>query len=111
MFQWIAKSRLRTALAILFFLLLSGLPRALQRLEREILLGPGTPPVDHVLNIAVGIISSVGTISTVILAWRTDRRSAKEADLKLIQLQQQIIELQRKLGTPQEPKPPDSQTV
>lgn len=48
---------------------------------------------------AVG--SVVGTISTIILAWRADRRTARESELKLLQLQQQIRELELKL--PQAP--------
>jgi hypothetical protein len=41
----------------------------------------------------------LATFSTAILAWRTDRRTAKESELKLIQLQQQITELEGKLRT------------
>jgi hypothetical protein len=49
--------------------------------------------------------SIIGTISTVVLAWRTDRRTAKEAELKLVQLQQQIKELEIKLATSSQTKP------
>jgi hypothetical protein len=31
-------------------------------------------------------VSGVGTISRMVLAWRADRRTAKEAELKLVQL-------------------------
>ena len=52
---------------------------------------------------AVG--SVVGTISTMVLAWRADRRTAKEAELKLVQLQQQIRELELKLTAPSGTQP------
>jgi hypothetical protein len=62
------------------------------------------------LNIVAPIttlIAALGTISTMILAWRTDRRTAKESDLKIIQMQQQISELQSKLmaSPPDHPQP------
>jgi len=39
-----------------------------------------------------GCVSALGTVSTVVLAWRADRRAAKESDLKMIQMQQQIAD-------------------
>jgi hypothetical protein len=39
----------------------------------------------------------MGTVSTMYFSWRTDRRTARESDLKVIQMQQQIVELQTKL--------------
>ena len=60
------------------------------------------PPASPVNVIALtGMVTAVGsvlgTFSTVFLAWRADRRTAKESDLKLVQLQQQIKELELKL--------------
>lgn len=46
------------------------------------------------------VISSVGTISTIILAWRSDRRSAREQALKIEQLEHELKELRRKSNSP-----------
>jgi hypothetical protein len=56
------------------------------------------------LHVVAAITGMVGTISTVVLAWRTDRRTAKEADLKLVQLQQQIREHELKLISATKPR-------
>jgi hypothetical protein len=47
--------------------------------------------------LVTAIGSVLGTISTIILAWKADRRTAKESELKLVQMQQQIKELEAKL--------------
>jgi len=54
----------------------------------------------------------IGTISTIILAWRADSRTAKESELKakeselkLVQLQQQIKEMELKLNASADSKP------
>ena len=101
MFRWITNSRLRTALAILFFCFLFALSIALIFSESVFgsslgvaLSPPGLTPI---VGLLTAVASLVGTISTVLLAWRADPRTAKESDLKLIQLQQQIVELQLKL--------------
>jgi membrane protein YqaA with SNARE-associated domain len=61
---------------------------------------PAAPRVDFMPWIALttAIGSVLGTISTIILAWRVDRRTAKESELKLVQMQQQIKELEDKLS-------------
>jgi hypothetical protein len=43
------------------------------------------------------LAGALGTLFTILFAWRTDRRAAKESELKFVQMQQQITELQRKL--------------
>jgi hypothetical protein len=48
--------------------------------------------------------SLIGTVFTVIFAWRADRRTAKESELKLVQMQQQIKELKFKLNAPPDSK-------
>jgi hypothetical protein len=100
MLTWITKSRFRTAIAILLFLGLF----IVSAFYFFLLHDSSTAGI----SLITGIVSAIGTISTVILAWRADRRSARESDLKMIQLQQQIAELQRKLDAP---KPVDNQMV
>jgi uncharacterized membrane protein YidH (DUF202 family) len=106
MLQWITKSRLRTALAILIFIIAFAIsiPLILQGFSADL-----APSNGQKITILVGIItafvSAIGTVSTVILAWRADRRSTRESDLKILQMQQQIAELETKLRTlPTEPK-------
>jgi hypothetical protein len=87
MFRWITKSRLRTSIAIVLFgfLFIAGV-------VIDVVTHPSQAAV--VTSLVTTIVSAVGTISTVFFAWRTDRRTAKESELKLIQMQQQILELQ-----------------
>jgi hypothetical protein len=54
--------------------------------------------ITTLVGIIAAFVSTIGTVSTVILAWRADHRTAKESDLKLDHLQQQISELQSKLS-------------
>jgi hypothetical protein len=49
------------------------------------------------IPLITGIVSAIGTLSTVILASRTDKRSAKESELRLLQMQRQIAEMQAKI--------------
>lgn len=63
-------------------------------------------------TIVTAIGGVIGTISTVILAWRADRRTAKESELKakeselkLVQLHQQIKEMELKLNASADSKP------
>src|SRR5277367_165958 len=53
--------------------------------------------------IATLIVSVIGTASTIFFAWRSDRRAAKESDLKTVQMQRQIAELELKLKAASEP--------
>ena len=101
MVRWITKSRLSTALAIVFFLLVFFVSSVI--VVRAALFDAtwagGAPDHGNLLPVITGFISAIGTVSTVILAWRADRRSAKESNLKMIQMQQQIAELQLKLNS------------
>jgi hypothetical protein len=100
MFRWITKTRLRTALVLVFFLVV---------LIVSLLLIIGFHDVaTSGIGAVTAIISAAGTVSTVILAWRADRRSAKESDLKVIQMQQQIAELESKLKASQQALSPIS---
>jgi hypothetical protein len=55
------------------------------------------PREKTILPTITAIVSLLGTASTVFLAWRGDRRAAKESELKVVQMQQQINELSLKL--------------
>jgi len=66
-------------------------------------LGGGEPPPwwrnpEFLIPSSVAIIAAVGTVSTMVLGWRADRRAANESELKLLQLRQQIAELEMKLS-------------
>ena len=105
MFRWISKSRLRIALAIIFFCLLFGIsiPLLFYAADADGALARSPQSFVPFAGMITALVSLVGTISTVTLAWRADRRTAKESDLKLIQLQQQIAELQMKLTSKLDP--------
>lgn len=45
------------------------------------------------------IISAIATISTVILAWRNDRRDARERELKIAKLEQELKEAREQSAT------------
>ena len=55
-----------------------------------------------VVTIIAVIASAIGTISTTILGWRKDRREAREMEIKLLQLKQ---ELEAASETPASPVP------
>jgi hypothetical protein len=108
MLSWITKSRLRTAFAILFFVFLFLCSFGFAFLTLTAKSAPLTPQAtDFTPYIALitAIGSVVGTISTIILAWRADKRSAKENEFKVVQMQQQILELERKLKAGPESTP------
>jgi hypothetical protein len=108
MLRWITKTRLRTVLALLIaifgptlFVLVFG------PIWKGIF--PNSGPDNSSLSLKsdnVVIVTSIttvcATISTAILAWRADRRATEESRLKNLQLQQQIIELQKKLKPAEE---------
>jgi pSer/pThr/pTyr-binding forkhead associated (FHA) protein len=50
----------------------------------------GNRPVEFWISLFASIVASIGTMSAILLAWRQDRRTAKELGLKLRQLQQQL---------------------
>ncbi len=103
--RWLAKSRLRTALAILFFWITFLLSVGLFSLYNHPLFRSSSSDLIALAGMVTAIGSVIGTVSTVVLAWRTDRRTAKEAELKLVQMQQQIKELETKLATSSQATP------
>jgi hypothetical protein len=117
-FEALAKSRLRVAVAMLFFLVVflvsvartgpgpatreipSGTAgRVLSELEKRQIPPPENRSfaINATIALITAIISGLGTISTLVLAWRADKRASKESELKVTQLQQQVLELQLKL--------------
>jgi uncharacterized membrane protein (DUF106 family) len=50
-----------------------------------------------ITGLVTALLSLIGMISTLVFAWRADRRMIGESDRKLSELQKQIAELQRKL--------------
>jgi cell shape-determining protein MreC len=106
MFQWLTRTRLHTALVILFFGVAFLISMALffrAPNPRDIAEFTGDKLSVNWLAIAAmitAVVSVVGTVSTMVLAWRADLRTAKESALKLVQLQQQIKELESKLAAP-----------
>jgi hypothetical protein len=83
-------------LGCIFALIISGL-LIIAGLSADLLPANGQR-ITTLVGIITAFVNVFGTISTVTLAWRADRRTAKESDLKLIQLQQQIAELNSKLN-------------
>jgi hypothetical protein len=48
------------------------------------------PVVLVLVSAFTALISAIGTISAVILAWRSDRRDAREKALKIAQLEREL---------------------
>jgi len=114
MLRWITKTRLRTVLAMLVAIFgpailvaaiyfLWGLisHNAGPAAETGGELSASSSSIAAVVLVLTSITTVCGTISTVILAWKADRRASEEAHLKNLQLQQQIIELQQRLESTQ----------
>jgi uncharacterized membrane protein (DUF106 family) len=96
MVRWITNSRLRTAFAILFFvavLLLSSFLAVLGSWG----LHQDYSAIPVIIGLVTAAVSLIGIISTLVFAWRADRRMIGEPDRKLCELHKQISELQRKL--------------
>lgn len=51
-----------------------------------------------ITGLSTAFVSLVGTLSTIVFAWRADRRAEREGAMKLIQMQQQIRELENRLS-------------
>jgi hypothetical protein len=51
------------------------------------------------ISAATFVVLSLGTASTILLGWRSDKRAENEASLKIKQLELQIRELQDRLKT------------
>ena len=108
--DWLIQSRLRTALAVLMFaatlvvsirILWDGVSKWVFEHTGLILGGGGGGGRVDQTTLAISALTALtgllGTVSTLVLAWRTDRRSTAESRLKLVQMEQQILELERKL--------------
>jgi hypothetical protein len=89
MVRWLTKSRLRTALALLFFVVV--LSFALVLIAKALLTDGRFESLLEVVALT-GMVAAglLGTGLTLILAWRADRQMAKES----AQLQQKIKELE-----------------
>jgi hypothetical protein len=48
------------------------------------------------------VISSLGTASTIMLGWRSERRQAEESRLKIEQLELQLADVRAKAAVPRE---------
>jgi protein-S-isoprenylcysteine O-methyltransferase Ste14 len=77
MFRWITKSRLRASIAVLLFALLFFIGLGITALRNP------WHPSEVYTGLITALVSVIGTASTVFFAWRTDRRSAKESELKI----------------------------
>jgi hypothetical protein len=106
MIQWLLKTRFRIALVFLFFFVIFSIGFSRMKIDVEnkpqhTTIGESSAIVSQInsLDGAVAFIGMCGTLSTVILTWRADRRATKESDLKTQQMQQQIAELQMKLNS------------
>ena len=115
MLAWFTRSRFRVALTVSLFsaLFAYSMVRVFNRPQVVVRSSGGDndlnnliiPPViieaapreKTILPTITAIVSLLGTASTVFLAWRGDRRAAKESELKVVQMQQQINELSLKL--------------
>jgi len=77
-------------------------PRTLIQPQKELssIIEPASGSPAQLVASMTAVASLIGTFSTMILAWRADRRATKEAMLKTQQIQQQIVELQMKLNSP-----------
>lgn len=54
------------------------------------------PLLVFLVSAFTALISAIGSISAVIIAWRSDKRSSKELELKIAQLQLQLEEAKRR---------------
>lgn len=84
-------------MAILFFAILLVVSIVFLAASSRVHSETGGQSLLVALTAMTAIGSLIGTVSTVLLAWRADWRTAKECDLKLVQLQQRIKELELKL--------------
>jgi len=71
---------------------LAGRPPRLEDAAKMVEPSPRYEPVLIWIPAFAAILSAIGTISTIILAWRSDRRSARESALKIAQLERELAE-------------------
>ena len=98
MLRKIAQSRFKTAIAVLalalLFLVSLGIWLSINFLAHA---ESNTSNLLALASLLTAICTAGGTISTVILAWKADKRAALESGLKIAQLQQQIVDLYARL--------------
>lgn len=60
--------------------------------------------VPTLLTVFTAIVSAIGTVSSTILAWRSDRRDARDKELRIAQLERELEAAREKpsLPTPEE---------
>ncbi|HEV7858467.1 MAG TPA: hypothetical protein VGO91_07545 [Pyrinomonadaceae bacterium] len=56
--------------------------------------------VPILVSVLTAIVSAVGTISTIILAWRNDRRDVREKEVKIAQLEQELAAIRETSALP-----------
>ncbi|HUB31109.1 MAG TPA: hypothetical protein VL967_15495 [Terracidiphilus sp.] len=106
MIQLIAKTRFRVAILLLLcgFVFIASLALVIFSFTAGFGPAPASSRVNWVaiFGITLGVVSMLGTASTLVLAWRADVQVSGESTRKIARLQQQIVELQSKLNTPSE---------
>jgi hypothetical protein len=53
-----------------------------------------------IISLLTSMVATIGSISTILLGWRADRRQSDELKLKLQQLELQIVEARGKANHP-----------
>ncbi len=53
-------------------------------------------PIGLLITFFGTIVTMVGTVSTVLIGWRNEKRQAREAELRIKQLQLQLEEMERR---------------
>jgi hypothetical protein len=78
--------------------------------QNRISLPPRDDSIITLVAVCTAVISAIGTISTIILAWRSDRRDEREKELRIKQLERELEsakqpELEAAKQTPTTPTP------
>lgn len=71
--------------------------------KEHITLAEATPMYAALVSTIALVFTAIGTVSTMIIAWRAERRNAEESKLKMEQLKLQLAEANAKLI--EQPKP------
>lgn len=103
--QVAANSRRRYILTLLFASIFIASTIALFAIYRSFPSGgdsrlPFSSDVAIWIAVFTAIVSAIGTFSTVILAWRSDRRDAREKELKIARLERELAESSEKPALP-----------
>lgn len=100
-----AESRRRYFVALLFASIFIASTTTLLVIYKNVITGGGnrvplSSDVTIWVTIFTAIVSAIGTFSTIILAWRNDKRDAREKELKIAQLQRELAASSEKPGLP-----------